>query len=62
MVTRFDSKIEILAEFMAEYGEEERFAEFVRQNNIGVPLACLLHGDFATDFSPEGSEFIDHSF
>lgn len=62
MVTLFDSKVEILAEFMAEYSKEERFAEFVRQENIGLPLAWLLHNDFATDFSPEGREFINHSF
>lgn len=62
MTTLFDTKIEIVAEFMDEYGEEERFADFVRQNNIGVPLTWLYHNSFATDMSLEGGEMVEHAF
>jgi len=62
MTTTFDTRVEILAEFLDEFGEEESFLEFVRQNDIGLPLAWLLHHNFATDFSPEGREAINVSF
>ena len=61
-MTSFEAKVSILAELSEQYGEDETFAEFFRQNNIGLPLADFLHHEYVSDITSEGAYWVNHSF
>lgn len=62
MTTTFDTKVVILAELLEQYGEDETFAEFIRQNDIGLPLADFLYREYVSDITSEGAHWVNHSF
>lgn len=41
--TSFENKCFILQELWLNYRGGEQFAEYIEYNDLGLPLACLLH-------------------
>ena len=59
--TSFDDKCRILVEVWASHRNNPRLADFVHQNDIGLPLACLILTR-KVKVTRESEDLIDESF
>lgn len=59
--TTYENKVSILAEIYLNYMEDEDFADFVKYNDLGLPLAYILDNDIA-ERSAKSDVFIDETF
>ena len=59
--TSYSSKVAILADFWMNYRNHDDFSDFVRYNDVGLPIAYSLHQEFVlrTDVS---DKFVDETF
>jgi hypothetical protein len=55
------SKIEILADLLANYKGSDDFADFIAYNDIGLPLAYAVREDLVT-LNPLGEVYIVETY
>lgn len=60
-MTDFDTQCEILADLWLNYKEHEALRDFVEYNDLGLPLAYLVHADLAR-VTDEGTPYIEETF
>jgi hypothetical protein len=61
--TRIEKKALILAEFHEGNYEDPQYANFFRENDLGIPLSVMWIGEILDlDDSPEAWDLIDESF
>ncbi len=61
MATTFDNKCAILSDLWLNYKDEAELADFVEYNDLGLPLAYLIHTDLVT-VNESGISYIDETF
>jgi hypothetical protein len=61
MATTFDNKCAILSDLWLNYKDEAELADFVEYNDLGLPLAYLIHTDLVT-VNENGISYIDETF
>jgi len=59
--TPFSNKCEILGQLWMDYRGDEEFQDFVEYNDLGLPLAYLIHTDLVT-VNENGISYIDETF
>lgn len=59
--TPFSTKAEILADLWLNYRQDDEFADFIEYNDIGLPLAYLIHNEIVktTDVA---QKFVEETF
>lgn len=60
-MTDFGKQCEILAEVWMNYRHDENFADFIEYNDIGLPLAYMLHEGLAIA-EPRGNLYVTETF
>jgi hypothetical protein len=60
-LTHYSDKLAILADLWLNYKQDEEFADFIEYNDIGLPLAYLIHNDIvkSTDLA---QKFVEETF
>lgn len=61
MATDFSNKTSILAELWMNYRDDEAFEDFVDYNDIGLPLAYMLHNDLVKS-TAQAEIYIDETY
>ena len=61
MATTFDNKCAILSDLWLNYKDNEELADFVEYNDLGLPLAYLIHTDLVT-VNESGISYVDETF
>ena len=61
MATTFDNKCAILADLWLNYKDNEELEDFVEYNDLGLPLAYLIHTDLVT-VNESGISYVDETF
>lgn len=61
MTTNYDKQIEILNEVWYHHRDEEQFFDFVDFNDVGLPLAHLIHKGIIQS-TPMAEELVRESF
>jgi hypothetical protein len=61
MATTFSNKCDILAELWLNYKDDEDFAEFVKYNDLGLPLAYVLATEIVEP-TPKAEAFVNETF
>jgi hypothetical protein len=61
MATTFENKCAILSDLWLNYKDEAELADFVEYNDLGLPLAYLIHTDLVT-VNESGISYIDETF
>ncbi len=61
MPTNFETKCAILSDLWLNYKDNEQLQDFVEYNDLGLPLAYLLHTKLVT-VTDEGIPYIDETF
>jgi len=61
MATTFDNKCAILSDLWLNYKDEAELRDFVEYNDLGLPLAYLIHTDLVT-VNESGISYIDETF
>jgi hypothetical protein len=61
MATTFDNKCAILSDLWLNYKDEAELADFVEYNDLGLPLAYLIHTNLVT-VNENGISYIDETF
>jgi hypothetical protein len=46
--TSFDNKCEILSDLWMDHRHQEDFEDFIRYNDLGLPLSFLVHEELVT--------------
>ena len=61
MTNSFENKCSILAELWMNYRDDDELEDFIAYNDIGLPLAYIIHNDLAT---PTGQSeiYIDETY
>lgn len=62
MVTSFENKTRIMSDFVDEYQDDERFAEFIALRNLGFPLAVAVQSEMVTGITDNGAKWIELCF
>ena len=57
----FSNKVSILAELWMNYRGDEAFEDFIDYNDIGLPLAYIIHNDLATT-TGQSEIYIDETY
>ena len=60
-MTNFEMMCEILAEFWAEYRDDENLKEFTSYNDLGLPLAYFINENIAIS-TPASEAYINETF
>ena len=55
-------KTGILGELWINYKDDEAFQEFIRYNDLGLPLSYMVAEGLVTDLTPLGEEYIEETF
>lgn len=60
-MTTFSNKLVILADLWLNYKQDEELADFIEYNDIGLPLAYLIHNEIVktTDVA---QKFVEETF
>ncbi len=60
-LTLYSNKLAILADLWLNYKQDEEFADFIEYNDIGLPLAYLIHNEIVktTDVA---QKFVEETF
>lgn len=61
MAIDFFSQCEILAELWMNYRQDDNFADFVEYNDLGLPLAYMVHTELVTP-SNEARALIEETY
>jgi hypothetical protein len=61
MPTNLETKCEILSDLWINYKDDEALEDFVEYNDLGLPLAYLIHTELVT-VTDEGIPYIDETF
>jgi hypothetical protein len=61
MPTNFETKCEILSDLWLNYKDNEELGDFVEYNDLGLPLAYLIHTNLVT-VTEEGMGYVDETF
>jgi hypothetical protein len=61
MATTFDNKCAILSDLWLNYKDNEELADFVEYNDLGLPLAYLIHTGLVT-VNESGISYVDETF
>ena len=59
--TPFDAQAEILAELWLNHRQDEDFIDFVEYNDIGLPLAYIIHNQIVKP-TEQAKKFIEETF
>ena len=62
MATSFDNKCKILAELWMAFRDEEDFKEFIKYNDVSLPLAYFIYNEIVTDVADKGVNFIEETW
>jgi hypothetical protein len=64
MKTTFENICSILYDFQEQYNldSREEISEFLRTQDLGVPLAIAYHEKWVPDITPEGRSYVENSF
>ena len=61
MATNFETKCAILSDLWLNYKDNEELVDFVEYNDLGLPLAYLIHTGLVT-VTDEGMPYVDETF
>ncbi len=61
MATDFSKRCEILSDLWMNYRDDEAMSDFVEYNDLGLPLAYMIHTDLATA-TDAGVLYINETF
>lgn len=61
MNEQLENKVSILAELWMNYRDEEAFNDFMAYNDIGLPLAYVLHNDLVIP-TAQAEIYIDETY
>ena len=61
MSTEITTRISILADLWMNFRDDEEFQDFIRYNDLGLPLSYLLEADIV-DVTPKAENFINETF
>lgn len=61
MATTFDNKCAILSDLWLNYKDNEELQDFVEYNDLGLPLAYLIHTELVT-VNESGISYVDETF
>ena len=61
MATTFENKCAILSDLWLNYKDEAELADFVEYNDLGLPLAYLIHTELVS-VNESGISYIDETF
>jgi hypothetical protein len=61
MINELNNKIAVLADLYLNYRDEEQFKEFADYNDIGLPIAHLVHAGLVT-MNKEGEIYIEETY
>ena len=61
MPTNFETKCSILSDLWLNYKDNEELQDFVEYNDLGLPLAYLIHTNLVTP-TDEGMPYVDETF
>jgi hypothetical protein len=61
MPTNFETKCAILSDLWLNYKDEAELRDFVEYNDLGLPLAYLIHTNLVT-INESGIPYIDETF
>jgi hypothetical protein len=61
MPTNFENKCAILADLWLNYKDNEELEDFIEYNDLGLPLAYLIHTGLVT-VTDEGIIYVDETF
>jgi hypothetical protein len=59
--TDYSKKCKILKEAFVDYNNDERFDDFILENDLGLPLAYLIVNG-VVESTPKAEKFIEMSF
>ena len=62
MATPFSKKCDILAELWIGFRDDEEFKDFIKYNDISLPLAYFLSTDICENPTQKGEEFIEETW
>jgi len=62
VATEFESKCDILSELWLNYREEHDFYDFVKYNDIGLPLAFMISEEIVTNPTDAAQSFVIEAF
>ena len=61
MATSFENQCAILADLWLNYKSNEELEDFIEYNDLGLPLAYLIHTGLAT-VTDDGIVYVDETF
>jgi len=61
MPTNFETKCAILSDLWLNYKDNVELEDFVEYNDLGLPLAYLIHTNLVT-VTEEGMPYVDETF
>ena len=61
MINELNNKIAVLADLYLHYREDDEFKEFADYNDIGLPIAHLVHTGLVT-MNKEGEIYIEETY
>ena len=61
MATTFENKCAILSDLWLNYKDNEELQDFVEYNDLGLPLAYLIHTDLVS-VNESGISYVDETF
>ena len=61
MATTFENKCAILSDLWLNYKDNEELQDFVEYNDLGLPLAYLIHTELVS-VNESGISYVDETF
>jgi len=61
MINQLNNKIAVLADLYLNYRDEEQFKEFADYNDIGLPIAHLVHTGLCS-MNKEGEVYVEETY
>lgn len=61
MANTFENKISILSELWMNYRDDDNLEDFIKYNDLGLPLAYILYNEIAIQ-APESGMYIDETY
>jgi len=61
MINELNNKIAVLADLYLNYRDEEQFKEFADYNDIGLPIAHLVHTGLC-NMNKEGEMYVEETY
>ena len=61
-MVEFQNKCGILGEVWINYKDDDQFGDFVKYNDLGLPLAYMIAEGLIKEITPLGEQYIDETF